>query len=357
MGVSEENFRRVCVQRDCLAKALGRLIDTIRNGVYNHMLPDVNPRAMHTEVDAKTKCPKGHTRRDVMWSMGLCCLKCDDHHCRARHLSFEERGMFEAMDVASEILNRPDGEMPDIKPEDFVVYRPDLYTYEATSTWIARNIYKFVVGYWFYSDHSDKEMERKWERAFDDTIAICLGVYGKVYKTLVNACKSVKSAEDADKFAAEHPEVKEFIEIIQERYESKSLYDITRDKHACVYFKTTMLVAYAVKLRLDYRFGHDYPGADMGVYGDAFDGLILLCLSIAGLYDDQDEYFEHDAAGIVAEAEHNADRKSKIFAFMAIPEGLCVHTVDGGERGHKPRKTKFQSGPDGLGPSSTPPQS
>ena len=49
------DFRKVCVQRDCLAKALGQLIHNIRHGVYNHMLPDVNPNGMHTEVDAKTK--------------------------------------------------------------------------------------------------------------------------------------------------------------------------------------------------------------------------------------------------------------------------------------------------------------
>lgn len=332
MGVSEENFKRVCVQRDCLAKALGLLIDNIRSGVYNHMLPDVNQNGMHTEVDAKTKCPKGHTRRDVMWSMGRFCLKCDDYPCKASHLTLEEYKMFEAMDVASGILDRHDRETMDIKPEDFVVYQPDKYTYEATPTWIAKNIYKLVAGYWLCSDHSDKEMEKKWERTFDDTIAICLGVYGKEYKTLVDACKSIKSVEDAKKFVAGHPEIKEFIEIIQERYESKPLYDVIRDKHACVHFKTTMLVAHAVMLRLDYRFGHDYPGADMGVYGDAFDGLISLCLSIAGLYDDQDKHFEHDAAGIVAEAEHNADRKSEIFAFMAMPEGLNVCAVQEGEK-------------------------
>ena len=324
MNVSDKNFRRVCVQRDCLAKALGLLIHNIRHGVCNHMLPDVNPRGMHTEVDANTKCPKGHTRRDVMWSMGSCCLKCEDYPCKAHHLTLEEYMMFESMDVASKILDRPNGEMSDIKPENFVVYQPDKYIYEATPTWIARNIYKLMVGYWLYSDHGDKEMEEKWERAFDDTIAICLGVYGKEYKMLVDAWKSAKSDEDIEKFTIEHPEVKEFIEIIHERYEAKPLYDVIRDKHACIHFKATMLVAHAVVLRLEYRFGHDYPGADMGVYGDAFNGLISLCLSIAGLYDDQDEHFEHDAAGIVAEAEHNADRKSKIFEFMAMPEGLNV---------------------------------
>lgn len=330
--MNDKTSKNVLVQRDCLAKALGTLIDKIRSGVYNHMLPDANMGDFRSEDDAKIECPKGHTRRDVMLDMGRCCLKCDQYPCKANHLNFHEYEMFEAMDIASDILDRPPCETPDINPEDFIKYEPDKYTYETTPTWIARNIYKFVVGYWFYSDHRDKEMEKKWERAFDDTIAICLGVYGKEYKALVDAGKSAKSDDDIEKFMSGHPEVKEFIEIIQERLESKSLYDIIRDKHACIHLKATMLVAFAVMLRLDYRFGHDYPGADMGVYGDAFDGIISLCLSIAGLYDDQDDHFEHDVAGIIAEAEYNADRKRKIVEFMAMTEGLCVHEVNGVEK-------------------------
>lgn len=325
IGMDNETLKKVCVQRDCLANALGELVRSIRHGVLNNMLPDANLRDFKTEDDAKKKCPKGYDRREVLRRMGTCCIGCDVDSCECDHLSFEEERVFEAMERASDVLEKPDAEMPAISPDDFIRYEPDKYAYEATPEWIARTIHRLVVGYWILSDHGDKDLEARWERAFDDTLAICLGVYGKEYMMTLDAMRTLKTEEEGKEFLKEHPEVSEFIERVSERCEDERFYEAVRDKNACVHMKTTLLVDHAVMLRLEYRFGHRYPGADMGVYGDNFIALIDMCLSIAGMYMDEREMnFGGGKEGAMAEIEFRVEHKHKVCDFMRGEGGLNV---------------------------------
>ena len=308
---SNEKFIDVAMQRDRLRNVLADLYDSLRHGVHNHMLPENCERA-HSE-DPEDKCKNGLKRMEVLWQMGSSCLGCDGiGKC---HLSFEEKDVFEAMHKAIEAINMRPAEMPDVSPEDFEEYSPDK-EYKKSSRWIARQLYRFCVGYWCYSDHDNYELEKKWEMAFNDTLCIALDSIGKPgysFRKFIEIAER-ESVDKQDKdFIDGHPEIGN---LVNEAIESRD---------SCVKgdgdVKT--LVLHAVLIRMDYRFAHEYPGCDMGVYGGVFESIIDGCLEIAGLYpndrpksydfDDKDEYEKRLL-------EFESLHKRKIYMFMSEHE-------------------------------------
>lgn len=323
MSVSDN----ISLQRDTLKQALCDIYDKLRHGILNGMLNEKTPRV--PDDDVKSKCKNGHSRLNVRWSCGSVCENCDgiSENC---HASLEEHDLFKCMANIRKLIKEPDAEMPKISPSDFIPYEPLKWNYEVTPIWIARNIYKLCVGYWCFGDHSDKCVELAWRKAFDDTISIALGVYGKEFSTLAYALNNFTSEEDAHKFKREHPEVVDFVEKIHEQLDSimkehKSSENPIFDPIIDVQKKTTLLMAEMVTLRIEYRFGHDYPGGDVDVYSGVFSGIIDLCLVISGLYpNDRPDYLdfedkeEYEKKRLVYDAEH----KSKLYAFMSESDGI-----------------------------------
>ena len=306
------------IQRDELRHALGEVCDRIRQGACNHMFREENPRITRSD---KKKCKEGYAREGVIWCCGSCCGDCDGC-AKDCQLSFEERSLFKALRAANKLLNARDAEMEEIKPEDFPAYDPDHNSYEATERWIARKLYTFAVGYWLFGNHSDLEEEKKWEKAFDDLLAICLdaiGKNGKAYRTLVSKIaefteKGPYDKEKANKFREDYPEVVNLIEEAVDLVSAKGRKVLT----------TTYLVYLALSLRLDYQFGHPYPGADMGVYGDAFRSLIDVALKLVGLYEEDVDWESGESEEDYEKKKIEAKvvQKEKIYAFMNEIGGL-----------------------------------
>ena len=304
---------KVAIQRDDIKMVLSDLYDKLRHGVYNHMLPEKTDRA-HQE-DPKAKCKNGHTRCNVLWQLGKCCQECDGiGNC---HLSFEEKDLFKIMHEAIDVLGKPPAEMPHISPHDFVPYEPDK-KYNATPRWIARQLYRFAVGYWVYSDHSDIDLEKIWEKNFDNILLIAIDSLfedGSGFAELIEMAKRDASEKEAAEFVNNHPAVGALLENVVGN----------RDMEVNGEEDIKALVAKALLLRMEYDFGHEYPGADMGVYGGVFEALIDGCLAVAGLlptdrpksydFDDKKEYKRKLL-------EYESDYKWRIFEFMAETEGL-----------------------------------
>ena len=318
---TRNDLHSVRVQRDELRSALDKVYDRIRQGAYNHMFRDENPRASGSD---KEKCKEGYTRHGVIWCCGSCCGECDGRG-KDCQLSFEEQKLFKAIRSANKLLDERDAEMPESTPRDFPVYDPDHNAYEATDRWIARNLYKFAVGYWLFGNHSDLEEEKKWEKAFDNLLAICLdaiGKNGKAYRTLISKIpelmeKGPYDEEKAKKFREEYPEIVSLME------EATDLVFVNEDKVVT----TTYLVNLALTLRMDYQFGHKYPGADRGVYGDAFCSLIDVALKLVGLDNPgrirrEDGESEEDYERRKIEAR--AIQKEKIYRFIQESDGLTI---------------------------------
>ena len=320
----KNELHNVSVQRNELRRCLAELCDKLQHGAYNHMFMETNPRSSGED---KETCEKGHKRYDVIWSLGRCCCDCDGcgKECQ---LSFEEKRLFDAAREAMAIIERPDAEMPPVEAEDFPVYDPNR-EYKATDRWIARSFYRFSVGYWLFSDHRDKENESKWERAFDNLLAIGLDTIGKDGKAfqvmrqkmneLMASCTDANEMrQKAKELRDGHPEA---IKLLEEAVDF--IYDKKRGKEEKLSAKN--IVFLALTLRMDYNFGHKYPGADMGVYGDVFCGLIDVALKMVGL-DREDEPWQGDGeskseyAKRLAEAK--ATHKEEIYAFMTETEGL-----------------------------------
>lgn len=300
-------LRKVSLQREEMRNALSNLYERLRHGVFNGIFPDKCKRA-HISGD---KCKKGFSREDVLWRMGGCCADCEGiGECC---LSFEEKDVFDAMRKAVDALSKPFAEMPEIKPECFEKYVHGD-TYNKTPRWIARQLYKFSVGYWGYADHSNVDSEKAWERAFDDTICISLdSVGGKGYalrKFLGLVEDGSLEGKKAEEYFASDPDgVKSVMEESMKHLESKveSESDVK------------ILVYHAIVLRMEFQFAHKYPGADMAVYSGVFDGLINDCLAVAGiackdfsdLYDeDNPDAYERN------KLQYEEDRREKLFDFM-----------------------------------------
>lgn len=311
-----EIFRKVVRQRDALHRAMAELEDRLRHGVYNGVLGSHCHR--RPDEDPTKACDKGHSRREVLWGMGRHCLECDrlKPNC---HLSYEEREIFQAMDDAEKLLNEPAAEMPAIKPESFPVYDPQA-DYAVTDRWLARQFYRLAVGYWCYANHKDIQEEQAWERAFDDTLNIALvqmGLNGKAFRLFINATKTITSNEEGKKFMEAHPEITDLVNQAAKKWNSP------RKKPTDV----ETLVMHALMLRIEYKFGHDYPGGDMDVYDGVFCGLIDDCLQIAGLCpDDRPASGDFEDKDVYQQVllEYKAQHKEKLYAFMQETDGFCV---------------------------------
>ena len=302
-----EKLRKVAIQRDEIRKTLAELCDKLRHGVYNDIFPDKSNRA-HSD-DPNAKCKGGFAREDVLWRMGKCCQECDGiGNC---HLSFEEKDVFKAMQDALSILNKPSAEMPEITPYLFERYIPES-KYEKTPRQIARSLYKFCVGYWCYSDHSDVDAEKAWEKAFYDTLCIALdsiGRNGRSFRKFLEIAENKKIDEEAKKFVEEHPEIEEIIE------------DAVKSRDVAVSGEKDVgtLVMYAVLIGVDYQFAHDYPGGDMDVYGGVFESIIDASLKVAGLYPEgrPNSYdFDYNDEYERKLLEYEAAHKEALFKFM-----------------------------------------
>lgn len=294
----------VQIQRDELKMVLGELYDELSHGVLNGIFPEECPR-MHS-LSPKDKCKNGKTRREVQWCMGTCCKGCEP--VRQCHLSFEEYNVFKAMNRARDVLKKQPAEMPVVRPEDFPYYS-DGIVYNPTARWIARQFYRFAVGYWMFANHSDKEQEKRWERAYNDILSISLRDKGPVFRKLAEAVYKMTDPEEIKKWLEENKDVGDFMEGAAKSIHEKVEGEKDVDK----------FVLQALTLRMDYQFGHEYPGGDVDVYDGVFCGLIDNCLTIAGLnpedrpksydFDDEDEYRRKLLAW---EHEH----KNRIYAFM-----------------------------------------
>lgn len=315
----------LAIQRNELRNALAEVIDKIQSGAYNGMFREENPRE---DDDPKAKCEKGHTRDQVIWCCGRICKDCDGcrKHC---HLAFEEKRLFDEMRKATKLLRERDAEMPEITPESFPVYDPKKYVYETTDRWVVRNLYRFAVGYWLFADHESLENEKSWERAFDDLLTLALnhvGRNGETYRTFVSKIneyqeKGPYDKAKAEKLREEHPEVVALLSEAVDRIYAKKKEAVT----------VLYLVYHALTLRMDYQFGHKYPGGDMDVYDGAFCSLIDVALKLADL-DGDDEPWQQDDESDDAYRYRLADAKAKkherIYAFIQEQDGLTRKNLE-----------------------------
>ena len=301
----------VQIQRDELKLVLGELYDKLSHGVYNHIFPKKSHR--RPDMDPDSKCKKGKTRRDVQWCMGRCCVGCEPiGKC---HLSLEEYDVFKAMNKAYKTLKKQPAEMPVVRPEDFPPYDPCM-AYRPTPRWIARQFYRFSVGYWLFANHSDKEQEKDWERAYNDLLSISLGrENGRLFRKFLDEATRITDRKEAQKWVEDNPDVDELF--------GKAGESVSKGVEGEKDIETFVL--HALALRMDYNFGHDYPGGDMDVYDGVFTGLIDNCLKIAGLYpDDRPKSYDFDDK---EEYEHKYlmfehEQKNRIYSFMLETDGL-----------------------------------
>lgn len=319
MNIDEKTIRKLIMQRDALAKGLGKLQDKLRHGILNGMLGERSHR--RPDMDPKERCKCGHTRDEVRWSSGLCCVGCEPiGKC---HVGLEEYDVFKAMSKASKLLALPNAEMPELSPEDFPKYEPEKYKYSVPPIGVARMIYRLVVGYWCFSDKDNKDMSLAWERAFNDSICILAGEDGPGLKKLL----SIKTKEQAEEIIKNDQAVKDVKARFLDNYDPDdwdNFDNMSQEEQA------KCLIIHFIVLRLEYQFAHSYPGGDMDVYNGVFESIIDLCLKMAGLYpsdrpnsydfEDEDEY-ERKLL------EYDVDHKAKIYEFMACPT-LLVEAID-----------------------------
>ena len=306
-----EEKEKIALQRDQIRRAASILYDKLRHGVLNGLFGERNRR--RPDLDPQKKCENGHNRGDVIWSMGGCCIGCS--FGKGCQLSLEEQDVFDAMRRLKEVICVPDAEMPRVSPSDFEEFRPDEFRYKPSPKWIARELYKFAVAYWQYADHSDMDSELKWQRALDDTICIALGDDGKVLREFLEDAEKIESKEDLDVILDKHRGISKIVEKMHDSYEK----DVVDDKDS------EILVLHAIMFRMEYRFGHEYPGGDLDVYHGAIESLVVDCLKVAGLYEEgrpriYDFENEEDYEKAAAEYEHG--KKKALYAFMAEDGGL-----------------------------------
>lgn len=285
-------------QRAWIRRTLERLADAVRSGLQNGAFKD------HAKAVA---CTQGKTRHDVSVSGGACCRGCSVSGVCL--LSNAQRRIVERLNAAVDALGDRPAEMPAVRPEDFPDYDP-AKPVDRSPRWIARQLYRFAVGYWAFADHDSHDEEIRWCRAFDGLLCTALGADGVLLHRFVTEGEPL-SGDEARRWVDDNPDVDAFFGRVAD----------SQDDEVNGEGDVRQLVLQAVLLRMEYRFGRDYPPGDMDVYGGAFERLAARCLRVAGIQD----VAAPEGGGTREEREMAwsrayAERNELIYAFMREDE-------------------------------------
>lgn len=285
-----ETLKAVCEQRDRAMTALANLVDSFWSAHYNHAFD-----AEDTEEDKKEKdengkpktyrCAAGRSLRDCFKGCNLFDKEgvCKGYDCP---MGFHHRRMYERVREANGVLDERAAEFVPLDLDRIPKYDKEK-KYEVTAAWFARMCLMFFNGFSLNKEYTKEQCEKMGEAA-SNLACIGLATFGLHFPVeCANDEKNGKEVSADDPRIVEWNEsMKPLIEKFADRdakVEKKGLVDclelFTGDEEYARWY----IVKQSVTFLGEYAFGHDYPSADLGVYGDVLGGLKWVCREVCGL--------------------------------------------------------------------------
>ena len=284
-------LNRVIAQKDRLVKALNNLLYVISDGKTNGLF-----KAGFRPPNGKTKCKKGIDYSTTRYGY---CSHLDEDCCIACPFTFEMFRLLEEEKKAGEVLEEADAAMIPFSPDrEIPLYVPERFTYKVSMEWFARRMIRFLL-----SNSAVYEKDIRKRRAIGETYERLVG-FGCEAIGFREGWRQLQSLKQTRKAGLEKG--LDDKQILDGMIKEKSKYrEMTR--LICAAEKTCRrsndidmekairknrrrafrwIVLEAVMLMIEYDFDHVYPGADNGIYRDAFTHIGRLCLAAVGIKAD-----------------------------------------------------------------------
>lgn len=288
----KKRLNRVIAQKDRYGEALGRLLDAIRHGRYNGLF-DAGYR---DEEKDKVECPQGMKYKDVRWSGCHKVLTCPTCKCP---MTFEMRHLTEAYQKGMEVSQEQDAAKIPFSAKEIPPYEPRKYSYKVSKRWFAKEMVRLILAMRLGTDNKDVGGSAALGKAYKRLVSFGMESIGMrkawlefleiEHKAISMEKKGMPSGEIADWF---ENKVDEFKNFKAAAYATHKLFE-KRDKVERMIRKSPSralryIVLFALLNLTEFNFSHEYSGADLGVYSDAF-GFVgrLCCIAVKVKHDDR----------------------------------------------------------------------
>lgn len=288
----KKRLNRVIAQKDRYGEALGRLLDAIRHGRYNGLF-DAGYR---DEEKDKVECPQGMKYKDVRWSGCHKVLTC--HTCRCP-MTFEMRHLTEAYQKGMEVSQEQDAAKIPFLAKEIPPYEPRKYSYKVSKRWFAKEMVRLILAMRLGTDNKDVGGSAALGKAYKRLVSFGMESIGMrkawlefleiEHKAISMEKKGIPGGEIADWFESKVDEFKNFKAAA---YATHKLFE-KRDKVERMIRKSPSralryIVLFALLNLTEFNFSHEYSGADLGVYSEAF-GFVgrLCCIAVKVKNDDR----------------------------------------------------------------------
>ena len=284
----EETLRGVCAQRDRAFRALAKMVDRFWAAHYNHAFAADDP-ADKKDNEGKTilhRCSAGKCYMDIFHGCDSFDKEgvCKEYDCP---MGFHHRLFYKATLAAHEVLEEGLAEKKHFDLNR--IPRFDLTkSYKVTPEWFARMELMFLNSFKIGEAYDEKQSE-----AYGDALSslISIGLSSLGYQVPFdikdirgiddeNDQRMVSLKKNMEQFKAKYGDKLDAIQDIKIEERDKMLSEDSEFAMAC-------LVDELCCFMFEYAFGHEYPGADCGVYNDIVAVRKHDCLVVMGIERNQ----------------------------------------------------------------------
>lgn len=276
----EETLRDVCAQRDRAFRALEHLVDRFWAAHYNHAFA-VEDKPDKKDENGKTivhRCSAGKSYMDIFHGCDSFLKKgvCKEFDCP---MGFHHFHFYKAAEEAQRVLNEDFAEKKPFNLERIPRYG-HAKRYSVSPQWFARMEYMFLLSLKL-GEECDEARSRALGDALSSLVSIGLSTLG--YQIPFDTFTDVPKNEDDPRIVA----LKELLAPFNDKYgerlqqmENVKIEEYDRMLDSDGEFALAYLVFNIMVFLGEYAFGHDYPGADLGVYGDVVQRMKHDCLVV-----------------------------------------------------------------------------
>lgn len=283
-------LNRVIAQKDRYGEALCGVLDAIRNGRYNGLFES----GYRYKEKGKTECPQGLSYRDLQWGGCRNVLSCPTCRCP---MTFEMRHLTEAYQKGMDLCNEQDAAKIPFNVNEIPPYEPNKYCYKVSKKWFAKEMVRLIQAMRIGTDNKDVGGNAALGEAYKRLVAFGMESIGmrKAWLELVEIEEYARKLEKQGKSAREVSEwfeknidnfkhfqasVKAMHRLFEKRDRIKKM--IQKSPSRALRY----IVLFALLTTTEFDFTHEYPGADNGIYSDAFAFLGRICLYSARIDTD-----------------------------------------------------------------------
>lgn len=289
MARSEELLKAVCEQRDQMMNVVYNLVDAFWSAHNNHAF-----KADDEKYGQKRVCSAGKNINSIFGGCELINTdKCKGFDCP---MGFDHRQMYERVIEAEKVMQENLAERIPLDFSRIPTYEPNK-AYNVSARWFARMLLLMFTEYSFAAD-MNAEKVLQFTNAFLSLSSIGLNSYNGIV-TPIDVVKEGLSKTEADTdiedFIKDNPGITEFVAItekIRDALEEKTHILFKRGlKSFCDRILNgrvdnqsvfEWLLEVAITIQLEFKFDHDYCGADKAVYNDIFSMLKAVCVATLG---------------------------------------------------------------------------